>query len=60
MMEGITLTDYEKAEAALRIEQGRASFYIHAAIYVLVKDRISDYETTPLLKTGFTERSRKM
>lgn len=36
MMEGITLTDYEKAEAALRIEQGRASFYIHAAIYVLV------------------------
>ena len=36
MMEGITLTDYEKAEAALRAEQGRTSFYIHAAVYVLV------------------------
>ncbi len=36
MMEGITLTDYEKAEAALRAEQGRISFYIHAAVYVLV------------------------
>jgi hypothetical protein len=36
MIEEITLTDYEKAEAALRIEQGRTSFYIHAAIYVLV------------------------
>ena len=36
MMEGINLTDYERAEAALRAEQGRTSFYIHAAIYVLV------------------------
>ena len=36
MMEGITLTDYERAEAALRAEQGRISFYIHAGIYVLV------------------------
>lgn len=36
MLEGITLTDYEKAEAALRVEQGRTSFYIHSAIYVLV------------------------
>ncbi len=35
-MEGITLTDYERAEAALRAEQGRTSFYIHAAVYVLV------------------------
>jgi hypothetical protein len=36
MMEGISLTDYEKAEAALRAERGRTSFYIHAAVYVLV------------------------
>ena len=36
MMEGITLTDYEKAEATLRAEQGRTSLFVHAAIYVLV------------------------
>jgi 2TM domain len=36
MMEGITLSEYERAEAVLRAEQGRTSFYIHAAIYVLV------------------------
>lgn len=36
MMEGITLTDYEKAEATLRAEQGRTSFFVHAAVYVLV------------------------
>jgi 2TM domain len=36
MMEGTTLTDYERAETALKAEQGRTSFFIHAAIYVLV------------------------
>lgn len=36
MMEGITLTDYERAEAEIRAKEGRISFYVHAAIYVLV------------------------
>ena len=36
MMDTITLTDYEKAEAELRATEGRISFYVHAAIYVLV------------------------
>ena len=36
MMEGITLQDYERAEAEIRTQEGRMSFYIHAAIYVLV------------------------
>ncbi len=36
MMEGITLTDYERAEAEIRAREGRMSFNIHAAIYVLV------------------------
>lgn len=36
MMEGITLTDYETAEAEIRAKEGRISFFVHAAIYVLV------------------------
>jgi hypothetical protein len=36
MMEGITLQDYERAEAAMRAKEGRMGFYVHAAIYVLV------------------------
>ena len=36
MIEEITLTDYERAEAELRAKEGRTSFFIHAAIYVLV------------------------
>ncbi len=36
MLEGITLTDYERAEAEVRAEEGRRSFYVHAVVYVLV------------------------
>ncbi len=36
MMEGISLVDYEKAEAELRAIEGRRGFFIHAAVYVLV------------------------
>ncbi len=36
MMEGITLRDYETAEAEIRAKEGRISFIVHAAIYVLV------------------------
>ncbi len=36
MMEGITLLDYEKAEAEIRAKEGRIGFFVHAAIYVLV------------------------
>ncbi len=36
MREGITLADYERAEAELRKEEGRTGFYVHAGIYVLV------------------------
>jgi hypothetical protein len=36
MIEGITLQDYERAEAQLRAIEGRRGFCIHAAVYVLV------------------------
>jgi hypothetical protein len=36
MMEGISLQDYERAEAELRASEGRIGFYVHAAAYVLV------------------------
>ncbi len=36
MMEGITVTDYERADAELRAKEGRISFYVHATVYVLV------------------------
>jgi 2TM domain-containing protein len=36
MIEGITLQDYERAEAELRAIEGRRGFYVHAAVYVLV------------------------
>jgi hypothetical protein len=36
MADTITLADYEKAEADLRATEGRQSFLVHAAIYVLV------------------------
>jgi hypothetical protein len=36
MIEGITLQDYERAETEIRAQEGRTSFYIHAAVYVLV------------------------
>jgi hypothetical protein len=36
MFEGITLQDYERAEADMRAIKGRRGFYIHAAVYVLV------------------------
>jgi 2TM domain len=36
MMEGITLQDYERAETEIRAQDGLMSFYIHAAVYVLV------------------------
>ncbi|HEX6542382.1 MAG TPA: 2TM domain-containing protein [Ktedonobacterales bacterium] len=36
MMEGITLSDYEKAEGELQAREGRISFYVHATIYALV------------------------
>jgi 2TM domain-containing protein len=36
MMEGINLTDYERADAELRAKEGRISFYVHATVYVLV------------------------
>jgi hypothetical protein len=36
MTEGITLQDYERAEAEIRANEGRMGFYVHAAIYVLV------------------------
>jgi hypothetical protein len=36
MIEGITLRDYERAEAEMRAIEGRRGFYIHAAVYVLV------------------------
>jgi hypothetical protein len=36
MIEGITLQDYERAETEIRAQEGRISFYIHAAVYVLV------------------------
>jgi hypothetical protein len=36
MMEGITLQDYERAETEIRAQDGRISFYVHAAVYALV------------------------
>ncbi len=36
MTEGITLKNYERAEAEIRAKEGRMGFYVHAAIYVLV------------------------
>jgi hypothetical protein len=36
MMEGITLQDYERAETEIRAQEGRISFYVHAAVYALV------------------------
>ena len=33
---GITLADYERAEAQLRETDGRTGFYIHAVLYTLV------------------------
>ena len=36
MIEGITLQDYERAEAEMRAIEGRRGFYIHSAVYVLV------------------------
>ena len=36
MMEGITLQDYERAETEIRAQEGRTSFSIHAAVFVLV------------------------
>lgn len=32
----ITLAEYEKAEAQVKAEEGRISFYVHAAIYTMV------------------------
>lgn len=34
--EGITVSEYERAEAQVRAEEGRVSFYVHAAVYALV------------------------
>jgi hypothetical protein len=36
MIEGITIQDYERAEADMRAIEGRRGFYVHAAVYVLV------------------------
>lgn len=36
MMEGMSLKDYERAEAELRAREGRMGFSVHAAFYVLV------------------------
>ena len=36
MIEGITLQDYERAEAEIRAIEGSRGFYVHAAVYVLV------------------------
>ena len=36
MTEGITLKEYEMAEAELRTRKRHANFYTHAALYVLI------------------------
>jgi 2TM domain len=36
MAQGLTLAAYKRAEAELRIEEGRIGFFAHAIIYVLV------------------------
>lgn len=36
MVDSISLADYERAEADLRATEGRISFYVHAAVYVLI------------------------
>jgi len=36
MTEGITLREYERAEAELRTRKRHANFYTHAALYVLI------------------------
>jgi hypothetical protein len=36
MTEGITLKEYERAEAELRTRKRHANFYTHAALYVLI------------------------
>ena len=36
IVESVSLADYERAEAELRASEGRISFYVHAAVYVLV------------------------
>jgi hypothetical protein len=36
MTQGITLKEYEKAEAELRIRKRHANFYTHAVLYVLI------------------------
>jgi 2TM domain len=36
MAEGITIKEYERAEAELRIEKRHRNFYIHATLYVLI------------------------
>lgn len=36
MAEGITIQEYERAEAELRTEKRHRNFYIHAVLYVLI------------------------
>ena len=36
MTEGITLKEYERAEAEMRTRKRHANFYTHAALYVLI------------------------
>lgn len=36
VVDTITLAEYEKAEAEVRAQEGRISFYVHAVIYTLV------------------------
>jgi 2TM domain-containing protein len=36
MTEGITLKEYERAEAELRTRKRHANFYTHVALYVLI------------------------
>jgi|SRR5690242_2053268 len=35
-VEAISLAAYERAESEVRAEEGRTSFYVHAAVYMLV------------------------
>ena len=51
MIEGITLQDYERAEADIRAKQGRMSFYVHAAIYVLVNILLLVLNLVPIAST---------
>lgn len=36
MVDSVSLADCERAEAELRATEGRISFYVHAAVYVLI------------------------